>query len=121
MRCHSLQTADRRDRRARTAGRRRRRPARYIEALIPFGRGTIRVCNLYLPNGNPIGTEKFTYKLAWMKRLKVHLASLLALEETVLVLGDFNIIPDPIDAKNPQAWTEDALFQPKAEPPIVRS
>jgi exodeoxyribonuclease-3 len=88
--------------------------ARYIEALIPFGRGTVRVCNLYLPNGNPIGTEKFAYKLAWMKRLKAHLTGLLALEETFLVLGDFNVIPDPVDAKNPQAWVEDALFQPES-------
>lgn len=88
--------------------------ARYIEALIPFGRGTVRVCNLYLPNGNPIGTEKFAYKLAWMKRLKTHLAGLLTLEERFLVLGDFNVIPEPIDAKSPQAWVEDALFQPES-------
>lgn len=88
--------------------------ARYIEALIPFGRGTVRVCNLYLPNGNPIGTEKFAYKLAWMKRLKAHLAGLLTLEERFLVLGDFNVIPEPIDAKSPQAWVEDALFQPES-------
>jgi exodeoxyribonuclease-3 len=81
---------------------------------VPFGGGTLRVCNLYLPNGNPIGTEKFTYKLAWMRRLKAHLASLLALEERFLVVGDFNIIPEPVDAKNPQAWVEDALFQPES-------
>ncbi len=88
--------------------------ARYIEALIPFGRGTVRVCNLYLPNGNPIGTDKFAYKLAWMKRLKAHIKGLLQLEEAFLVLGDFNVIPEPMDAKFPQAWTEDALFQPES-------
>lgn len=87
--------------------------ARYIEALIPFGAGIVRVANLYLPNGNPIGTEKFSYKLAWMRRLKVHIADLLALEDPFLVLGDFNVIPDPVDAKNPSAWVEDALFQPE--------
>ncbi|MDX2201494.1 MAG: exodeoxyribonuclease III [Hyphomicrobiaceae bacterium] len=87
--------------------------ARYIEALIPFGRGIVRVCNLYLPNGNPIGTDKFAYKLAWMRRLKAHIAALLELEEPMLLLGDFNVIPDPVDAKNPQAWVEDALFQPQ--------
>lgn len=88
--------------------------ARYIEALIPFGSGVVRVANLYLPNGNPIGTDKFAYKLAWMRRLKSHLETLLALEEPFLLLGDFNVIPEPEDAKNPQAWLEDALFQPES-------
>lgn len=66
-------------------------PARYIEGRIHTPRGPLTVGGIYLPNGNPIGTEKFAYKLAWMKRLKAHLAGLLALEETFLVLGDFNL------------------------------
>jgi exodeoxyribonuclease III len=87
--------------------------ARYIEVVVarPKG-GIVRIGNLYLPNGNPIGTDKFAYKLAWMQRLRARASDLLALEEPFLLLGDYNVIPEPVDAKNPQAWTEDALFQP---------
>jgi exodeoxyribonuclease-3 len=88
--------------------------SRWIEALVPAGKGMIRVASIYLPNGNPIGTEKFTYKLAWMERLKRHARALL-LDETPLVLaGDFNVIPEPQDAKRPEAWVNDALFQPES-------
>jgi exodeoxyribonuclease-3 len=88
--------------------------ARWIEALVPHHRHMIRVVSLYLPNGNPIGTEKFSYKLSWMARLKRHAIKLIA-EETPLVLaGDFNVIPEPVDAKRPEAWTQDALFQPES-------
>lgn len=88
--------------------------ARYIEALVPAGRNIVRVGGLYLPNGNPIGTDKFTYKLAWLQRLEAHAKSLLALEEPLVFAGDYNIIPEPIDARTPEAWTGDALFQPES-------
>lgn len=87
--------------------------ARYIEVLVPRPGGVVRVGNLYLPNGNPIGTDKFAYKLAWMKRLQERARGLLELEEPFVLVGDYNVIPEPVDAKNPQAWTEDALFQPE--------
>jgi len=87
--------------------------ARYIEVLIPRPGGVVRVGNLYLPNGNPIGTDKFAYKLAWMRRFEARARELLALEEPFVLVGDYNVIPEPIDAKNPQAWSEDALFQPE--------
>lgn len=87
--------------------------ARYIEVTVPAGHGIVRVGNLYLPNGNPIGTDKFTYKLAWMRRLESHARELLALEDPFLLLGDYNVIPEPVDARNPDAWTNDALFQPE--------
>ena len=87
--------------------------ARYIEAVIPTEKGAVRVGNLYLPNGNPVGTEKFPYKLAWMDRLHAHAAELLALEEPVVLAGDYNVIPEPRDAKRPEAWGNDALFQPE--------
>jgi len=87
--------------------------ARYIEVCVPYAGGVVRVGNLYLPNGNPIGTDKFAYKLAWMRRFEARTRELLALEEPFLLLGDYNVIPEPIDAKNPQAWSEDALFQPE--------
>jgi len=87
--------------------------ARYIEGVIAAPR-PIRVGALYLPNGNPIGTEKFTYKLAWMERLRRHAIDLLALEEAFVLAGDYNVIPEPEDADNPQSWLGDALFQPES-------
>ena len=87
--------------------------ARYIEAVIECPR-PVRVGCLYLPNGNPIGTEKFAYKLAWMDRLQAHAKALLRQEEAFTLCGDYNVIPTPDDAKNPAAWTGDALFQPES-------
>ncbi|MDB5432450.1 MAG: exodeoxyribonuclease [Caulobacter sp.] len=87
--------------------------ARYIEALIS-GPVPVRVGGLYLPNGNPIGTEKFDYKLRWMQRLNAHARDLLALEEPLVLCGDYNVIPEPEDADKPEGWLGDALFQPES-------
>lgn len=87
--------------------------ARYLEAVID-GPRPARVASIYLPNGNPVGTEKFPYKLAWFERLRLHAAELLTFEEPLVLCGDYNVIPEPEDAKNPQAWVTDALFQPES-------
>jgi exodeoxyribonuclease-3 len=89
--------------------------ARYLEAVIPGERGVVRVASVYLPNGNPVATEKFTYKLAWMDRLACHARSRLALEEPLVLAGDLNVIPTPLDARHPANWTSDALFQPETQ------
>ncbi len=88
--------------------------SRYIEAVIPSGFGTVRVASIYLPNGNPLGTDKFTYKLAWLDRLIDHAKRLLKYEEPLVLAGDFNVIPEPADARFPQNWVKDALFQPES-------
>ena len=88
--------------------------ARYIEATVTQGSEAVRVGCLYLPNGNPIGTDKFTYKLAWMARLEAYVRALLADEMALVLAGDYNVIPLPEDAKRPEAWTGDALFQPES-------
>ncbi|MFZ1680261.1 MAG: exodeoxyribonuclease III [Rhizobiaceae bacterium] len=88
--------------------------ARFMEAVFSTPRGAVRVASIYLPNGNPLGTEKFPYKLSWMKRLERFAAERLALEEPTVLAGDYNVIPEPRDAKNPAAWTGDALFQPES-------
>lgn len=88
--------------------------ARYLEATVSTANGAVRVVSLYLPNGNPIGSEKFSYKLSWMMRLEARMKALLAEEMPVAVAGDYNVIPTPEDAKRPQAWTNDALFQPES-------
>jgi exodeoxyribonuclease-3 len=87
--------------------------ARYAEAIVSVPSGVVRVASIYLPNGNPTGTEKFGYKLAWMDRLTTHARDLLALEEPLVLAGDFNVIPEPRDARKPENWTRDALFQPE--------
>jgi exodeoxyribonuclease-3 len=87
--------------------------SRFIEAVISVPSGVLRVVSLYLPNGNPTGSDKFAYKLAWMARLEAYVKSRLALEEAFLLAGDFNVIPEPIDAHFPDHWKRDALFQPE--------
>jgi exodeoxyribonuclease-3 len=83
--------------------------ARYLETTIE----DLRIINIYLPNGNPIGTEKFQYKLAWMDRLKHRLAELKQDRIPAIVGGDFNVIPEDIDCFSPKYWKKDALFQPE--------
>lgn len=89
--------------------------SRLIEGVFSVETGVVRVCGIYLPNGNPVDSEKFPYKLAWMRRLETFVEGRLALEEPFVLLGDFNIIPDPIDAHDPQAWWGDALFRPESQ------
>lgn len=83
--------------------------ARFVEGVICG----IRIGCLYLPNGNPLETEKFEYKLRWMKRLKSHCAGLVAKEIPFVMGGDFNVIPEPIDVFDPKGWESDALFHPR--------
>ncbi|MET0605426.1 MAG: exodeoxyribonuclease III [Beijerinckiaceae bacterium] len=87
--------------------------ARYIEAIVNAPFGVVRVASIYLPNGNPIATDKFKYKLAWMDRLAAHIERLLEYEEPLVLAGDYNVIPEPRDARDPSLWVNDALFQPE--------
>jgi exodeoxyribonuclease-3 len=88
--------------------------ARYIEAVVPTeSGGAIRVASIYAPNGNPPGTERFGYKLAWLERLTHHIRNLLTFEEPLILMGDYNVIPGPDDCHDPKAWESDALFQPE--------
>lgn len=88
--------------------------ARYMEAVVAIESGVARIASIYLPNGNPIESEKFTYKLAWMDRLIAHVGKRLALEEPLVLAGDYNVIPTPRDARYPENWVVDALFQPES-------
>ena len=88
--------------------------ARYIEATVIGAHSALRLCGLYLPNGNPAPGPKYDYKLAWMERLQARAEALLALEEPFLMAGDYNIIPQDEDAKRPEAWREDALALPQS-------
>ncbi|SLN45310.1 Exodeoxyribonuclease III [Aquimixticola soesokkakensis] len=92
--------------------------ARYIEATV-VGKTALRICGLYLPNGNPVDFDsagapiesgKYGFKIKWLKRLKARAQELLALEQPFLMAGDYNIIPQAEDAARPQVWARDALF-----------
>ena len=88
--------------------------ARFIEAVFTTAKRPLRVVSLYLPNGNPLGTEKFAYKLAWMARLQDWAERSLLLEELLVLAGDYNVIPEEKDARYPEKWLNDALFQPES-------
>ncbi len=84
--------------------------ARFMEVRVQG----VRMVNIYLPNGNPVGTEKFEYKLKWMDRLHTQMSAWLADGIPTLVGGDFNVIPEDIDCHKPASWARDALFQPES-------
>ena len=88
--------------------------ARFVDAVVSVAGGAIRVASLYAPNGNPPGSDRFDYKLAWMARLEAYAKARLAEEEAFVLAGDYNVIPEPIDVYNPAAWREDALFRPES-------
>ncbi len=81
--------------------------ARYIEAAV---RGVIIGC-LYLPNGNPIKSPKFAYKLAWFESLIAHAQGLYSSGAPVVLAGDFNVVATDFDIYNPKSWVRDALLQ----------
>ena len=83
--------------------------ARFLEVTMQG----IHIANIYLPNGNPVGTDKFLYKLAWMERLKKQLEIWTHNSLPVVIGGDFNVIPEDIDCHKPASWIHDALFQPE--------
>lgn len=64
----------------------------------------VRVINVYVPNGQTVGSEKFAYKLRWLEALREYLRAELARHPNLLVLGDFNIAPEDRDVHDPQAW-----------------
>ena len=87
--------------------------ARWIEATVVGPQHAVRLCGLYLPNGNPAPGPKYDYKLAWMARMEARVRVLLATEEPLVFAGDYNVIPQTEDAAKPEAWREDALFLPQ--------
>lgn len=93
--------------------------ARWIEAVVDMGR-PVRICGLYLPNGNPAPGPKYDYKLAWMARMEERVRDLLATEEAFVCLGDYNVIPQAEDAAKPEAWVTDALFLPASRAAFQR-
>jgi len=84
--------------------------SRYLEATV----NGIRVCCLYLPNGNPQPGPKFDYKLAWFERLITRAATLCKSDQPVVLAGDFNVVPTDSDIYNARPYLKDALLQPQS-------
>ena len=86
------------------------RQRRYIEAAV----GGILIASIYAPNGNPRPGPKFTYKLAWLDRLRSHAAELIAARLPIVLAGDYNVVPEPRDIYPTRSYAENALVQPEA-------
>ena len=87
--------------------------ARFLEATISVQGRIARVASIYLPNGNPVDSEKYPYKIRWMERISDYVSETLKLEDPLILAGDYNVIPAAADVYNPAAWMEDALFRPQ--------
>ena len=83
--------------------------ARYLEATVDG----VRVASIYLPNGNPVDSDKYPYKLSWMARLEDHVRDRLALEEALVLGGDYNVVPTDADVYDPKRFKDDALCRPE--------
>ncbi len=90
--------------------------ARYIEAAV----NGVLITSIYLPNGNPQPGPKFTYKLAWFKRLTAHAAELLAAGVPVVLAGDYNVVPTPQDIYPTRSLYGNALIQPASREAYAR-
>ena len=88
--------------------------ARFIETEIELSKikSKIKLINIYLPNGNPINTEKFDYKLDWMKSFNQYIKTLIDNDTPVIIGGDFNVIPNDEDVYSPENFKNDACAHP---------
>lgn len=91
--------------------------ARYLEVFT----GDLRVASIYAPNGNPIDSDKFAYKLAWLERLFHHTRALLASEDAFVLGGDYNVAPSDDDVYDPLGWRDDALCRPESRAGLRRT
>ena len=71
--------------------------------------GNIRILNVYVPNGEAVGSDKYAYKLGWLEKLTVYVKEQLAAHPRLVLLGDFNIAPESRDVHDPQLWENSVL------------
>jgi exodeoxyribonuclease III len=90
--------------------------ARWLEAEVKG----LHVVSVYLPNGNPVPSANFDYKLAWFERLIVHAATLVDSPRPVVLAGDFNVVPTKADIYNEWLWRFDAVVQPQTRDAYAR-
>ena len=85
--------------------------SRIITADLKYKNKNVQLINIYTPNGNPVDTEKYDYKIYWFESLIKILKKLLKENENLIIGGDFNIIPAAVDVHNPKGYENDALFR----------
>jgi exodeoxyribonuclease-3 len=84
--------------------------ARLVAARV----GNVRVASVYVPNGQEVGSDKWAYKLEWLKRLRAWLDRRFSKGDLVAVCGDWNVAPEARDVCDPAAWEPSVLFHPEA-------
>ncbi len=85
--------------------------SRIISAELKHKNKNINLINIYTPNGNPVDTEKYDYKIYWLDNFIKKIKSLSKQNENIIIAGDFNIIPSAEDVHNPKNYENDALFR----------
>jgi exodeoxyribonuclease-3 len=83
--------------------------SRIITGEFNLGKKKIELVNIYVPNGNPVDTEKYEYKKKWLKKFIANIKKKIAINANILVAGDFNIIPEEIDVHDFKRYENDAL------------
>lgn len=90
--------------------------ARLIAATV----GDVRVLSVYVPNGEAVGSDKYAYKLGWMERLRRHVATQVRPDVPLVLCGDFNVAPAPLDVHDPKAWAGRVLFSADERAALAR-
>ena len=85
--------------------------SRYISAEIKYKKKIFSLISIYLPNGNPVNTDKYEYKKKWMDLFEKFIKTKLKKNKNIIITGDFNVIPSEEDVDNPEGWSNDALFK----------
>ena len=85
--------------------------SRIITGDIQLKKKKIKLINIYVPNGNPIDTEKYVYKKKWLEKFLKSVKKNLQTEKNIIISGDFNIIPDEIDVYDHSRFLDDALYK----------
>lgn len=80
----------------------------------------VRIINVYVPNGQAVGTPAFAFKLDWLERLRAEIAAKYSPADSVLLCGDFNVAPEPIDVHDPKRWEGKVLFHPDERAALKR-
>ena len=89
----------------------KKKQSRIIKAEFDFKKKNIQLINIYTPNGNPVDTEKYDYKLYWLDSFIKHLKLLSKKNGNIIIGGDFNIIPSAEDVHDPKGYENDALYR----------
>jgi len=85
--------------------------SRIICGDIKINKKKIKLINIYVPNGNPVNTDKYEYKIKWLRKFLKSIKKIILTEKNIIIAGDFNIIPEEIDVYDHEVYSNDALFK----------